>query len=73
MVAPQARAQLQTQPAARADQAPGCRQLVDGVWLPAYARVDDTLHFQVQSIHVREIVKFKDYVKAATATGAANR
>ena len=51
----------------------GYRQLIDGVWMPAYARVDDTLHFQVQSIHVREIVKFKDYVKAATATGAANR
>ena len=51
----------------------GYRQLVDGVWLPAYARVDDTLHFQAQSIHVREIVKFKDYVKASTAPASAKR
>ncbi len=39
----------------------GYRQLVDGYWFPAYARVDDTLHLQVQSVHLREIVKFKDY------------
>jgi len=39
----------------------GLRQLVDGWWLPAYARIDDTLHFGVQNVHVREIVKFKEY------------
>jgi hypothetical protein len=39
----------------------GYRQIVDGYWFPAYARVDDTLHFGVQSIHLREVVKFKDY------------
>lgn len=43
----------------------GYRQLVDGLWFPAYARVDDTLHFQASSIHVREIVKFKDYARTA--------
>jgi hypothetical protein len=43
------------------------RQLVDGLWFPAYARVDDTLHFQVQAIHVREIIKLKDYKRAGTA------
>ena len=37
------------------------RQVVDGHWFPAYTRVDDTLHFQVQAIHMREIVKFKGY------------
>jgi len=44
----------------------GYRQLnvADGHWFPAYARVDDTLTFKVQSIHIREIVKFKDYKKA---------
>ena len=42
------------------------RQLVDGHWFPAYARVDDTLHFQVQAIHVREIVKFTGYKRAGT-------
>lgn len=39
----------------------GLRQLVNGWWFPAYARVDDTLHFGVGSVHVREVVKFKDY------------
>ena len=39
----------------------GVRQLVDGLWFPAYARIDDTLHFGVESIHVREVVRFKDY------------
>jgi hypothetical protein len=43
------------------------RQLVDGLWFPAYARVDDTLHFGVQSTHVREIIKLKDYKRAGTA------
>ena len=39
----------------------GYRQLVDGYWFPAYARIDDILHLQVESVHLREIVKFKDY------------
>ncbi len=46
----------------------GYRQLVDRMWFPAYARVDDTLHFQVQAIHVREIVKFTNYKRAGTGT-----
>ena len=37
------------------------RQIVDGYWFPAYARVDDTLHFQTESVHVREVVKFTGY------------
>ena len=37
------------------------RQLVDGLWFPVYAKVDDTLTFKIQSVHVREIVKWKDY------------
>ena len=48
------------------------RQLVDGHWFPAYARVDDTLNFGVQSVHVREIVKFTGY-KGTGATTAASR
>ena len=39
----------------------GYRQYIDGMWLPAYVRVDDTLHFQVQSVEVREIIKFTGY------------
>jgi hypothetical protein len=49
----------------------GYRQLVDGMWFPAYVRVDDTLHFQVQSIHVREIVKFTNYKRAGSGTVVA--
>lgn len=49
----------------------GYRQLVDGYWFPAYARVDDTLHFQVQSIHLREILKLTGYKRAGAATAAA--
>ena len=49
----------------------GYRQLVDGVWFPAYARVDDTLHFGVQSVHVREVVRFKNYRRTGgTVTSA---
>lgn len=45
------------------------RQLVDGMWFPAYARVDDTLHFQVQAIQLREIVKFTGYKRVDAAAG----
>jgi hypothetical protein len=40
------------------------RQVVDGHWFPAYTRVDDTLHFQLQAVHMREIVKFTGYKRA---------
>jgi hypothetical protein len=43
----------------------GYRQYIDGYWFPAYARVDDTLQFRAESVHIREIVKFKDYKRAA--------
>ncbi len=46
------------------------RQLVDKHWFPAYARVDDTLHFGVQSIHLRETLKLKDYKRTAGAAAA---
>jgi len=51
----------------------GYRQYIDGLWFPAYARVDDTLHFQAASIHVREIVKFKDYTKVGSKPATATR
>jgi hypothetical protein len=47
------------------------RQIVDGNWFPAYARVDDTLHFAVESVHVREIVKFTGYHRAGTTQTAS--
>lgn len=49
----------------------GYRQLVDGNWFPAYARIDDTIHFGVQSIHVREIVKFTGYKRAGSSNTLA--
>jgi hypothetical protein len=47
------------------------RQLVDGLWFPAYVRVDDTLTFRVESVHVREIIKFKDYKRSGAGAVAA--
>jgi hypothetical protein len=46
------------------------RQPMDGYWFPAYSRVDETLEFRAQSVHLREIVKFKGY-KRTGASGAA--
>jgi hypothetical protein len=38
------------------------RQQIDGkYWFPSYTRADDTLHFNLQDIHIREIVKYEDY------------
>jgi hypothetical protein len=49
----------------------GYRQYIDGSWFPAYARVDDTLHFQAQAIHIREIVKFTGYQRTGPAQAAS--
>jgi hypothetical protein len=49
------------------------RQIVDGNWFPAYARVDDTLHFQAESVHVREIVKFSAYKRTGASSTASGR
>lgn len=48
----------------------GYRQLVDGNWFPAYARVDDTLHFHAESVHVREILKLTGYKRSGPAANA---
>jgi hypothetical protein len=38
------------------------REQVDGkYWFPTYTRADDTLHFNLNDIHIREIVKYEDY------------
>ena len=38
------------------------RQQIDGkYWFPTYTRADDTLHFQLNDVHIREIVKYEDY------------
>jgi hypothetical protein len=38
------------------------RERVDGqYWFPTYTRADDTLHFNLNDVHIREIVKYEDY------------
>jgi hypothetical protein len=38
------------------------REQIDGkYWFPTYTRADDTLHFNLNDIHIREIVKYEDY------------
>src|ERR1039457_2008497 len=36
-------------------------QIDNEYWFPTYTRADDTLHFNVGDIHIREIVKYEDY------------
>jgi hypothetical protein len=48
----------------------GYRQVVDGNWFPAYARVDDTLHFHLEAVHVREILKLTGYKRAGAAANS---
>lgn len=44
------------------------RQLIDGNWFPVYSRIDDTMHFRVETVHVREIVKLLNYKRAGAST-----
>jgi hypothetical protein len=38
------------------------RQQIDGLyWFPVYTKADDELHFKMQDVHIREIVKYEDY------------
>ena len=38
------------------------REQIDGkYWFPSYTRADDTLHFNLNDIHILEIVKYEDY------------
>src|ERR1017187_5570489 len=36
-------------------------QIDNEYWFPTYTRADDTLHFNIGDIHIREIVKYEDY------------
>ena len=43
------------------------RQQIDGkYWFPTYTRADDTLHFNLNDIHIREVVKYQDYKRFGT-------
>ena len=38
------------------------RQQIDGkYWFPVYTKADDELHFKLQDVHIKEIVKYQDY------------
>ena len=38
------------------------RQQIDGqYWFPVFTRADDELHFKMEDVHIREIVKYQDY------------
>jgi len=38
------------------------REQIDGqYWFPTYTKADDTLHFSLQTVHIREIVKYENY------------
>lgn len=38
------------------------RTQIDGqYWFPAYTKADDELHFKLEDVHIKEIVKYEDY------------
>ncbi len=51
----------------------GYRQYIDGNWFPAFAKVDDTLQFGVNSVHIREIVKFTGYKRKTESSAASTK
>src|SRR5271165_5238128 len=43
------------------------RQQIDGqYWFPVFTRADDELHFKMEDVHIREIVKYEDYKRFGT-------
>jgi hypothetical protein len=45
------------------------RAQVDGqYWFPVYTRADDELHFKMEDVHIREIVKYEDYKRFGSNT-----
>ena len=51
------------------------REQIDGkYWFPTYTKADETLHFSNQDVHIREVIKYKDYKRlAAGSQQAGNR
>jgi hypothetical protein len=43
------------------------RQQIDGqYWFPVYTKADDELHFKMEDVHIKEIVKYEDYKRFGT-------
>ncbi|HYX52591.1 MAG TPA: hypothetical protein VE783_04020 [Candidatus Limnocylindrales bacterium] len=47
------------------------REQFNGNWFPTYLRADETLHFQTNEIHIREVVKRREYQRSGAAQGNA--
>jgi len=37
------------------------QRIDDQYWFPVFTRADDELHFKMEDVHIREIVKYQDY------------
>ena len=45
------------------------RQQIDGqYWFPVYTKADDELHFKMEDVHIKEIVKYEDYKRFGANT-----
>ncbi|MGC2695064.1 MAG: hypothetical protein WA738_04665 [Candidatus Angelobacter sp.] len=45
------------------------REQIDGVyWFPTYIRAEDTLHFSMNDVHMREIIKLTNYKRFGSKT-----
>lgn len=43
------------------------RQQIDGqYWFPVFTKADDELHFKLEDVHIKEIVKYEDYKRFGT-------
>ena len=42
------------------------QQIDDHYWFPTYTKADDVLHFQLNDVHIREIVKYTNYKRFGT-------
>jgi hypothetical protein len=45
------------------------REQIDGMyWFPTYTKVDDTLHFSLEDVHIVQVVKYENYRRFGTKT-----
>lgn len=50
------------------------RQQIDGkYWFPTFSSSDDTLHFQNEDVHLKQVLKFTDYKWAGAAAPAKEK
>lgn len=45
------------------------REQIDGeYWFPTYTRADDILHFSIDDVHIREVIKYTNYKRFGSRT-----